>query len=278
MLGFFRGSMGVVWPGFVLLAGSAALLWRVNQQVFMPRQRVIEETSGGVSRRAADQLRAGAWATLGTALLAAAIVVGSRNLANFDPALVIYTFAVVFAAWGVIYHYNVWLDKPPTRIYWERGWELFRRRGVAPALVRVLSVAATHLAAQTFIARRSRLRWWMHQCLFWGCLLAVAITFPLVFGWIHFRTLPGDQLTYVAYLFGFPAFSFGVHSFEAALLFHGLDISAVLVLAGIAPGILIFGWVADHRSPHVAMSISAAGVLVIALVTLCTPAIRNETR
>lgn len=234
LLGFFRGSVGVVWPGFVLLAVSAALLWRVNQQVFMPRQRVIEETSGGVSRRVADQLRAGSWATLGTALLVAAIVVGSRNLANFDPALVIYTFAVVFAAWGVIYHYNVWLDKPPTRVYWERGWELFRRRGVAPALLRVLSVAATHLAAQTFIARRSRLRWWMHQCLFWGCLLAVAITFPLVFGWIHFRTLPGDQMTYVAYLFGFPAFSFGVHSFEAVLLFHGLDISAVLVLAGIA--------------------------------------------
>ena len=44
----------------------------------------------------------------------------------------------------------------------------------------------------------------MHQCLFWGCLLAVAITFPLVFGWIHFRTLPGDQMTYVTYLFGFP--------------------------------------------------------------------------
>ncbi len=52
----------------------------------------------------------------------------------------------------------------------------------------------------------------------------------------------------------------------------------LLVLAGIAPAILFFGWVADHRSPHVAMSISAAGIMVIALVTLCTPAIRNETR
>jgi hypothetical protein len=51
-----------------------------------------------------------------------------------------------------------------------------------------------------------------------------------------------------------------------------------LVLAGIAPGILIFGWVADHRSPHVAMSISAVGIFVLALVALCTPAIRNETR
>ena len=149
-------------------------------------------------------LRAGAWATLWTALLIAAIVVGSRNLQNFDPALVIYTFAVVFATWGVVYHYNVWLEKPPTRVYWDRGWELYRRRGIFRSLFRVALLAVTHLAAQRFIAHRSRLRWWMHQCLFWGCLLAVAITFPLVFGWIHFRTLPGDQLTYVTYLFGFP--------------------------------------------------------------------------
>ena len=55
--------------------------------------------------RTADRLRAGAWATLWTALLVAAIVVGSRNLQNFDAALVIYTFAVVFATWGVVYHY-----------------------------------------------------------------------------------------------------------------------------------------------------------------------------
>ena len=68
--------------------------------------------------------------------------------------------------------------------------ELFRQRG--PAAQRSASSCddvATHLVGQTFIAKRSRLRWWMHQFLFWGCLLAVAITFPLVFGWIHFGSL-----------------------------------------------------------------------------------------
>jgi hypothetical protein len=55
----------------------------------------------------------------------------------------------------------------------------------------------------------------------------------LVFGWIHFRTAPGDQLTYVTYVFGFPAGSFRLHTITALLLFHGLDISAVLVLTGI---------------------------------------------
>ena len=50
--------------------------------------------------RTADKVRAGAWATLWTGILIAAIVLGSRNLQNFDPALVIYTFAIIFATLG----------------------------------------------------------------------------------------------------------------------------------------------------------------------------------
>lgn len=234
LLAFFRSRTGALWPGFLLLACAALLLWWANHRVFVPRQQSLDLALPADLRRTTDRLRAGAWATLWTALLIAAIVVGSRNLQNFDPALVIYTFAVIFAAWGVVYHYNVWLEKPPTRIYWDRGWELFRRQGVLRSLGRVVSLAVTHLAAQRFIARRSRLRWWMHQFLFWGCLLGVAITFPLVFGWIYFRTLPADQLTYVTYLFGFPMGSFRLHTPGAWLLFHGLDVSALLVLAGIA--------------------------------------------
>ncbi len=234
LLAFFRSRTGAIWPAFVFLAGTAAALCWANHRVFVPRQQALDLALPAHLRRTADRLRAGAWATLWTALLIAAIVVGSRNLQNFDPALVIYTFAVVFATWGVVYHYNVWLEKPPTRVYWDRGWELYKRQGVVRSFARVVAVAGSHLFAQRFIARRSRLRWWMHQCLFWGCMLAVAITFPLVFGWIHFRTAAGDQLTYMTYVFGFPAGSFRLNTITAWLLFHGLDISAVLVLTGIA--------------------------------------------
>jgi NNP family nitrate/nitrite transporter-like MFS transporter len=230
LLGFFRDRTGVIWPGFALLACASVALWQLNRRIFVPRQEALETALPADLRRTADRLRAGAWATLWTGLLIAAIVAGSRNLQNFDPALVAYTFAVIFAAWGVVYHYNVWIQKPPTRVYWRRGWELFRARGIG----HLGRVAVTHIFAQVFIRRRSALRWWMHQLLFWGCVLAVLITFPLVFGWIYFRTPPGDQLSYVTYLFGFPAFRFPVHSLTAALLFHGLDISAALVLAGIA--------------------------------------------
>jgi hypothetical protein len=74
----------------------------------------------------------------------------------------------------------------------------------------------------------------MHQCLFWGCITAVMITFPLVFGWIHFRSTPDDQMQYVTYLFGFPVGSFRIRTLVSWTLFHGLDFSAMLVLAGIA--------------------------------------------
>ena len=234
LLGFFRDRTGVVWPGFGLLALTAAALWVLNARVFLPRQRAIER--GGaplVSARHAEQLRAGAWATMATGLLVAAIVVGSRNLQNFDPALVIYTFAVIVACWGIVYHYAIWLNKPPTRRFFERTFELMRAEGPLRSVQVLSTTFGTHMLGQTFIRRRSHLRWWMHQLLFWGCLLAVAITFPLVFGWIHFGSAPDDQMTYVTYLFGFPVGSFRIRTVVSWLLFHGLDIAAVMVLAGI---------------------------------------------
>ena len=234
LLGFFADRMGALWPGFVLLAVTAAGLWVLNYRVFMTRQHALEQTQALVTSRQSEQLRAGAWATMTTGLLVASIVVGSRNLENFDPALVIYTFAVIFATWGIVYHYAIWLNKPPTRRFFERSFELVWQQGAWRSTRTLLAAAATHLVGQTFILRRSRLRWWMHQLIFWGCVSAVAITFPLVFGWIHFRTLPGDQYTYVTYLFGFPAGSFRLHTPLSWLLFHGLDVSAALVLAGIA--------------------------------------------
>ena len=238
LLGFFRDRTGAIWPGFVLLSATSLLLWWVNRRAFVPRQEALELALPPELTRAADRLRAGAWATFWTAVLAAAIVVGSRNLQNFDPALVVYTFATVFATWGVTYHYTVWLQKPPTKIYWRRGWQIVRRRGILRSLGTLLPVAWTHLAAQTFIRERSVLRWWMHQLLFWGCVLAVLITFPLVFGWVHFGSLFGetgqDQMIYVTYLFGFPTASFRIRTIWSWLIFHGLDVAAVLVLGGIA--------------------------------------------
>ncbi len=232
LLGFFRDRFGVIWPGFVLLAAVSAALWKLNALVFLPHREELEAVMTAEHSRRVTHLRAGAFATSVTALLGALIVIGSRNLQNFDAALVIYTFATIFMVWGVAYHYSVWLEKPPTRLYWRRTWDLLRRQGIGGIALTVKSTV-THVALQTFIAKRSRARWWMHQLIFWGCLLAVAITFPLVFGWVHFRSAPNDQMVYGAYLFGFHVASFKIRTFLSWIIFHGLDIAAVMVLTGV---------------------------------------------
>jgi len=234
LLGVFRDKLGIIWPGFLLLSVVACLLRWLNARVFLHREDELQAKLPADVIRTADKVRAGAWATLWTGVLVAAIVLGSRNLQNFDAALVIYTFAIIFATWGVVYHYSVWIRKPPTRIYWQRGWQLFKERGVFHSLGQVVALVGTHLLSQTFIVKRSTLRWAMHQLIFWGCLLAAAITFPLVFGWIHFTSAPNDQMVYIPHVFGYPAGHFHLHTITALLLFHGLDISAILVLGGIA--------------------------------------------
>jgi NNP family nitrate/nitrite transporter-like MFS transporter len=106
LLGIFSDRLGVIWPGFVLLSLTAFVLWRLNARVLLAADRAAVDTVPVPQGRLMVQLRAGVWATVWTGLLVAAIVAGSRNLQNFDPALVIYTFAVIFATWGVAYHVN----------------------------------------------------------------------------------------------------------------------------------------------------------------------------
>ena len=62
-------------------------------------------------------------ATLVSALVVAMVFYGSRNLQNFDPALIGYLFGTVFAFFGIVYRYSVWLQRPPTWMYFKRTWQ-----------------------------------------------------------------------------------------------------------------------------------------------------------
>jgi hypothetical protein len=155
------------------------------------------------------KLKAAAWGLCLAGVLALLIVVGSRNLNHFDAALVGYTFATLFAAFGITYRYAMWLQRPPTRLYWRRGWAVFlTRRFVGPNLLEALRRLLLAFAANRFIFRRGRLRGVAHWLIMWGCVLAALITFPLVWGWIHFETVPGRFDQYRAFLFGFQVHDF----------------------------------------------------------------------
>jgi hypothetical protein len=67
----------------------------------------------------------------------------------------------------------------------------------------------------------------------WGTLIAAAITFPLVWGWIHFETVPGNLDAYRVFVFGFPVTDFPLGSALAVITFHGLVWSSVLVVVGV---------------------------------------------
>ncbi len=181
-----------------------------------------------------EQIRAGAWGVVFTAILAVLIVIGSRSLDHFDAALVGYTFATLFATFGITYRYAMWLQRPPTRLYWRRGWQVFATpRLVGGNIVEFLRRFFLEFAANRFIFRRGRLRGLAHWLIMWGCVLAAAITFPLVWGWIHFKTVPGQIDVYRTYVFGFPVQDFHVESLAAFMIFHGLVWASFLVIAGV---------------------------------------------
>ena len=201
--------------------------------------------------------------------LAAALAVmggiwlGSRGLKHFDPALVWYAIGSVLAAFAVGYRFAVWAQRPASRMYFRRGLQLLVRRGFkrqvarskpdttaisrfnvstfqrsntstvsSPALT-IGHALASDFIAQNLIRRRSLYRWIMHLCLSGGCTLAFVITFPLVFGWVHFESFDNDAGMYRVNLFGFNVDSFSVRSVKALVLFNALNISAVLVLIGL---------------------------------------------
>lgn len=183
---------------------------------------------------AKEIIKATAWGILVTAALATLIVFGSRNLSHFDAALVGYTFAVLFAAFAISYRYAMWLQRPPTALYWKRGWQVFfRPRFFARNIANWFGRVTGEFALNRFIFRRDRLRGGAHWLIMWGCLIATAITFPLVFGWIHFETLPDNLTWYRTYVFGFPTFAFPIDSIVGFLIFHGLVWASFLVIAGV---------------------------------------------
>lgn len=171
--------------------------------------------------------------TLVSLLLILAIVFGSRLLRDFDSALLPYAVATVFLAFGVAYRYTVWISAPGARRLFKQGWRSFfsaaNFRKAPTALPRMI---ATYLGFQKFLGARSHARWAAHQLVFWGCLLAAAITFPLTWGWFTFTSSTGSGPGYEMRIWGLKVVGFDALSILGWLMFHGLDIAAVLVIAG----------------------------------------------
>src|SRR5687768_9597530 len=82
----------------------------------------------------------------GTALMvatAAAIAIGSIGMRHFDPALTGYAIGALMAAFAVAYRFSVWAQRPPSRMYFRRGIELFfQRAGASPRVTGKITTPA----------------------------------------------------------------------------------------------------------------------------------------
>ncbi|MBZ0306864.1 MAG: MFS transporter [Anaerolineae bacterium] len=174
------------------------------------------------------------WGLITSFTLAILILIGSRNLAHFDAALVAYTASILFATFGLTYRYTMWLQRPPTAIYWKRGWQVFLNpKYLGRNMVNWFRHVTEDIALNRFIFERSRMRGLTHFLIMWGCIIAIGITFPLVFGWLHFESVSGEIDTYQAYVFGFPTFTFPSGSLFGFLIFHGLVWAAFITITGV---------------------------------------------
>ncbi len=172
-------------------------------------------------------------AVLAALVLMLLIYIGSRGLRDFDSTLIGYAVATLFTLVALTYRYTLWIGRPPTWRYFRAGWANFLSWSNFRHYTLLIPKAWwTDIFAQTFILKRSRLRWIAHLCIFWGVILSLAITLPLTFGWLHFTLLPHSL--YRVWFFGIPLFIFPISSPVGFLLFHGLDFTAALLLVGLA--------------------------------------------
>ena len=237
LLGVFRDRLGAVWPGFVLLSATALLLRYANQRVFHPADVAWRAALPRRRRQAVDRVRAGAWAALVTA---AARRGHRRRLAQ--PR------STSTPPWSATRSRRCSpRSASPTAT---RCGSSGRRRGctggaagrrssrAAGSARNVVTLGAArgrrrcrqslHLPARPCCAASA------HWLIMWGCILAAAITFPLVFGWIHFETVPGDlEMLPRVRLRRSRSQDFPIESLVGFLIFHGLVWASFLVIAGV---------------------------------------------
>ncbi|QBD78996.1 hypothetical protein EPA93_24625 [Ktedonosporobacter rubrisoli] len=207
-------------------------------QATMQETRAAQPSPG--KRRSNLRLRSIFYGILAAIVVTALIAIGSRGFHWFDAALIGYAVATVFAVAAVTYKYSFWLMRPPTGRYWKRSWQLFLSYANFRRYTTLIPGAIGDLFVQSFIRRRGLYRWLTHQCIFWGVILSCLITFPLTFGWLRFtQTTTG---LYQVWFFGFPLIVFPVASVQGFVLYHALDITALILFVGLV--------LAFHRRFH----------------------------
>ena len=167
------------------------------------------------------------------ALIATVVAVLSWNLFEFDRALFIYAQALIMSLALTAYRLTVWLHRPPTLVMFQQAFRMLRNPASVISLTKHLgSRIFNYFALNKFVWRRGLNRWGAHWPIMIGCLMALGIVVPLIFGWVWFETPSDDLHSYKVMLFGQHIRTIPVDGIEAFLAFHGLVWASFPVIIG----------------------------------------------
>jgi hypothetical protein len=150
---------------------------------------------------------------------------------HIDLAVLGYQIASMLFLAGCLYRFVAWLRYPPNRTLWGRSGRAFQQRPWWQNLATLIRSAVTRLLLQTFIVRRSWLRWFTHFAIFWGVVVVSGVCFALAWGWMSFSLV--DQQIYCAHMFDLPLLTFRVDSAIAFLAFNAINLGSLLLLLGL---------------------------------------------
>jgi hypothetical protein len=115
LLGFFRDRWASSWPASCCSPRPSRSL--VARPPHLPARRGARAASCRRARRAADRVRAGACATSGRRCWSPPSSSARATCSTSTPRWCLHLRGRLRHL-GVVYHYAVWIQKPPTRIYW----------------------------------------------------------------------------------------------------------------------------------------------------------------
>ena len=139
----------------------------------------------------------------------------------------------IFAVFGVVYRYAVWLRRPPTAMLNRRGWDAFRAaQGPQRRRAAVAGRARNCSPRGSSVGGPGRGGWLTSWCS-GGASSPALVTFPLTLGLLHFESVGQQADRYQVYVSRVGTLTFDAESIVGWFIFHALDIAAVLVLAGV---------------------------------------------
>ncbi|ALC92433.1 hypothetical protein AM500_23705 [Bacillus sp. FJAT-18017] len=150
--------------------------------------------------------------------------IATRMFTHVDLNLYGYMVGTIVFLGGFFYRFISWGERPPTKVFIKKGLKLIFKKSTP-------KTATEQLVTYRFIWNRGLYRWTQHIMMGWGCVLALMVTFPLVFGWMYFTM--ADNGMYTIVFMGINLMTVPADGFIAFLSYNALNISAIMVITGV---------------------------------------------